>query len=159
MGLDARVHCDCFESGNLKELPPYPNLVSLTADGSLEFHSTDLEILLELDRWLNYRACVHESGILLHHRIGNIAVVGLLRAELAREPEKFPVLLKQVLYSGSHGGDYLSLEDVALLRSELSSLTTFVCAKPANEEYVESFRRQMLELADACQQVGKPILF
>ena len=159
MGLDAIVHCNCFETGKLKEPPPYPELVSLTADGSLEFHSTDLETLLALDRWLDYRACRHQSGILLHHRIGNIATVGLLRAELAREPAKFPVLLQQVLYNGWHAGDCLSLEDVVLVRNELNCLTTFACADPTKREYVEWFRQQMLELADASQQVGKPIAF
>jgi len=159
MGLDAIVHCNCFERGNLKEPPPYPELVSATADGGLEFHTTDLEILLKLDQWSDHRACLHKSGILLHHRIGNIAMVGLLRAELGREPDKFPVLVKQVLYSGSHGGDYLSLEDVALLRNELISLATFACSDATKREHVETFRQQMLELADASQQVGKPISF
>src|SRR6185436_14322396 len=106
MGLDAFVHCNCFETRDLKEGPPYPDLISVNADGSLEFHSADLETLIALDEWLNHRACAHQSGILLHHRIGNVAMVGLLRTELAREPEKFPLILKQILYSGTHSGDY-----------------------------------------------------
>jgi hypothetical protein len=156
MGLDAFVYCNCFETGNLKEPPPYPELVSATADGGVDFHSTDLEILLNLDQWRDHRACLHKSGILLHHRIGNITLVGLLRAELAREADKFPVLLNQVLYSGSHGGDCLSLEDVARLRNEL---LTFVCSDSTNRKFMETFLEQMLELADASRQVGKPISF
>jgi hypothetical protein len=159
MGLDAFVHCNCFETRDLKEGPPYPDLISVSADGSLEFHSADLEILLVLDEWLNHRACAHQSGILLHHRIGNMAMVGLLRTELAREPEKYPVILKQILYNGTHGGDYLSLDDVDLLRSELVFLNTFVGSDPTTTAHVESFRRKMWDLANASQVVGKPISF
>ena len=145
MGLDAYVYCNCFETGNLKEAPPYPDLISVTADGSLEFRSVDLEILLALDEWHDHRACAHQSGILLHHRIGNMATVGLLRKELGRESEKFPVILKQILYNGMHGGDYLSLDDVNLLRSELVSLSAFVSSDATTAAYVESFRLKLCE--------------
>lgn len=127
--------------------------MSIATDGNLEFHSKDLEILLELDDWLNHRACAHNGGILLHHRIGNIAMVGLLHTELAREPEKFPVVLR------AHAGDSLCLEDIDLLRNELVSLKTFVSSDETTKKYVESFRRKMCELAVASRQVGKPISF
>ena len=48
---------------------------------------------------------VTPSGILLHHRIGNLAQVGLLRRELERETPTFPLLLMKVLYSGTHAGN------------------------------------------------------
>jgi hypothetical protein len=111
-------------SNQLKEPPPYPDLISVAPDGSLDYESDNLDVLLALDQWLRNRACDHEEGILLHHRIGNMALVGMLRAELDRAPEKFPILLKQVLYSGTHCGDYLSLDDVGRLHAELFSLET-----------------------------------
>jgi len=76
------VYCSCFETGTLNEPPPYPDLISVGPDGSLEFKSQDLDVLLELDQWLLNRACAHKNGTLLHHRIGNMAQVGLLRGEL-----------------------------------------------------------------------------
>jgi hypothetical protein len=77
MGLDATVYCNCFEMGMLREPPPCPDIVHVTPDGSLDCKSDDLDTLLSFDRWLLERACEHENGILLHHRIGNLALVGV----------------------------------------------------------------------------------
>ena len=74
MGLDATVYCACFETGLLKEPPPCSQIF-VTDGGSLECHSEDLETLLAFDEWVNHRACNHPGGILLHHRIGNLAQV------------------------------------------------------------------------------------
>jgi hypothetical protein len=159
MGLDATVYCNCFETGALKEPPPCPDLVYVAADGSLECRSEDLDTLLGFDRWLHREACEHENGVLLHHRIGNLAQVGLLRSELRRKAEKFPILLGKVLYSGVHGGDYMPPDEVTRLRGELQHLAGFVPSNEANQEYVELFRRQVHELAEAALRVGKPISF
>ena len=133
MGLDAAVYCNCFESGKLKEPPPCPTLISIAPDGSLDCRSEELDTLLEFDQWLLNRACEHGNGILLHHRIGNMAQVALLRNELNREAEKFPVLLGKVLYNGTHGGDYLSLDDVKELQGELNHLDKFACSSKKNQ--------------------------
>src|ERR1700755_1448803 len=107
MGLDAPVYCDCYESGRLREPPPNPDLISVVPDGSLDCRSDDLDTLLEFDRWLLERDCEHENGVLLHHRIGNLAQVTLLRGELNREAGKVPIVLEKVVYSDTHAGDYL----------------------------------------------------
>lgn len=159
MGLEATVYCNCFETERLNEPPPYPEQISIASDGSLNFGRDDLDITLALDRWLRNRACLHRNGILLQQPIGNQALIAFLRTELSREADKFPVLLKQVLYNGVHCGDYLSLDDVVRLRSELVSLESFVCSESRDREFVESFRRQMRELADASLSVSKPISF
>src|SRR5437773_8809051 len=106
MGLDATVYCNCFETDRLKELPPDSTIIYVSADGSLDCRSDNMEVLLAFDQWLQNHACEHESGIFIHHRIGNIALVGLLREELRRESNKFPILLEKVLYNGVHAGDY-----------------------------------------------------
>src|SRR6267142_4100270 len=154
MGLDAKVYCNCFETAQLNEQPPFPHVIAVEPDGGLNFNTQDPEVLLDSDEWLWHRACAHESGILLHHRIGNMAQVGLLRTELSREADRFPVVLKQVLYNGMHAGDYLSLEDVSRLRSELLALNTFVCSDLKNKKYVEWFYQQMRKLAEASLTVG-----
>jgi hypothetical protein len=159
MGLDATVYCDCYEAGRLREPPPNPDLISVAPDGSLDCRSDDLDTLLEFDRWLLKRACEHENGVLLHHRIGNLAQVGLLRGELSREAGKFPIVLEKVIYSGTHAGDYLSLDDVRQLESELRDMDRFVCSDKANQKYIKWFGRQMRELAKAALSVSKPISF
>ncbi len=158
MGLDATVYCNCFETGRLKESAPCPQ-VSISADGSLDCGSEDLEKLLAFDQWLLHRACEHPNGVLLHHHIGNLAQVGLLRSELGREVEAFSILLSKVLYSGTHTGDYLLPEDLSNVQAELDRLDKFVSSSERNQEDVDSFRLQMLELVGAALRVGKPISF
>ena len=159
MGLDAAVYCNCFETNNLKELPPYPNLVFVTPDGSLDCKSEDLETLLEFDQWLLNRACEHENGVLLHHRIGNIVFVSLLQSELSRDAEKFPVTMQKILYSGTHAGVYLSLDVVERLKTELEFLDGFVCSSARSEEFVDEFRQQLSELVKTASEDKKPISF
>ena len=159
MGLDATVYCNCFETGKLKELPPYIDLIRVADDGSLDCKSEDLELLLEFDQWLLRRACQHENGVLLHHRIGNIALIGLLRNELSRQAEKFPITLQKILYNGIHGGDYISLEDVKNLKNETDNFDGFVCFDKKNQEFVSDFRQQLKELINCSLQVEKPISF
>ena len=159
MGLDATVYCNCFETGALCEPPPYPDLIYVAPDGSLECRSKDLDTLLGFDQWLLHRACKHENGVLLHHRIGNLAQVALLRSELNREAGKFPTVLGKIIYNGMHAGDYLGLDGVRQLQSELQHLESFVCSDEANQKYVEWFRQRLRELAGTALSVGKPISF
>lgn len=84
MGLDATVYCNCFERGLLKEPPPCSSIF-VSDDGSLDCRSEDLNTLLAFDEWSDNRACAHRRGILVQHRIGNIAQVGLIRSELQRD--------------------------------------------------------------------------
>ena len=158
MGLDAKVYCNCFETAAVKEQPPCSS-VFVSDDGSLDCRSADLNTLRAFDQWLWHRACEHSSGILLHHRIGNLAQVGLLRNELEREAASFPILLTKVLYSGTHGSDYLTLADIGEVRVELERLGSFVCLRQRNQEYIDCFCRQMLELVEAAATIGKPISF
>ncbi len=159
MGLDVKVYCNCFETGRLKELPPEPALVYVCSDGSLECKSKDLEILLEFDEWLRQRACEHEDGVLLHHRIGNIALVGLLREELERQAARFPILLEKVLYSSAHAGDYLSMDMILKVQSEVEELAEFAASDERNQGFVEEFKKQMQGLVDAALSVRKPVSF
>src|SRR5271170_6153916 len=82
MGPDALVYCDCFEKGRLLEPPPPGSTLTVATDGTLLCVSEELEVQLAFDHWRYDRACAHESGILVHHRIGNAVLVSLLRREL-----------------------------------------------------------------------------
>lgn len=158
MGLDATVYCDCYERGLTKEPPPCSRIV-VADDGSIQCESGDLQTLLAFDEWISHRACDHPGAILLQHRIGNLAQVGLLRSELEHDPSTFPILLGKVLYSGSHTGDYLTLGETAALYVELGRLASLVCLAPSDQRYVQSFRQQMIELVETATRVRKPISF
>jgi hypothetical protein len=116
-------------------------------------------MLLEFDQWLLHRACEHEDGVLLHHRIGNIALVSLLHSELSREAEKFPIVMEKILYSGTHAGDYLALDIVENLKAELDHLGELVCSNERSQKFVDEFRQQLIELVKAALEVRKPISF
>lgn len=157
MGLDATVYCNCFETGKIKEPPPESALVFVADDGSLDSKSEELDTLLAFDQWLRSRACAHQDGILVSHHIGNIALVGLLRAELKAAAKSFPILLERVLYSGVHAGDYLAFADVVNLRVEINNLPTL--QHTANQTLIITFQHQMQELVAAALSTGKPISF
>jgi hypothetical protein len=46
----------------------------------------------------------------------------MLREEFGRDSESFPILLDSVLYSGTHAGDYLNLDQVRNMQKELKQL-------------------------------------
>jgi hypothetical protein len=161
MSLDACVYCDCFEKGRLREPPPVGVALRLEPDGSLgrEHDDGKLESDLAWDQWRERLACEHPGGALLRHHLGNISLIGFLRSELQRAPFRFPILLTKVLYSGSHAGDYLTVERVPALQRELEDLANFRCNTREADGFMFEFRRQMSELVVASLSVSKPIVF
>ncbi len=159
MGLDATVYCDCYEIGKLGEPPPDPTSIYVAPDGSLACRSDDLETLIAFDQWLRERACEHKDGVLLHHYIGNIALVALLREELSERANEFPILLGKVVYDGVHAGDYLSQEDIKNALRELILLSEFTTADDKRQLYVKNFYQQMRVLIESALSAGKPISF
>jgi hypothetical protein len=159
MGLDASVYCDCFETGRLREPPPPGWKVLVDDDGRLVCRNDDLEVLLAFDQWRFHRACQHEGGVLVQHYIGNMATVALLRNEIQRKAALFPIILNQVLYDGTHSGDFIAVGKVSALKPELLALSEFHCQESNKDVIVCEFERQMSELVDAALKVGKPISF
>lgn len=159
MGLDARVYCNCFETGKLKEIPSYIDEVFVESYGCLNTKRKDLEFLFEFDQWTYNRACGHENGVLIHHRIGNITRVANLRENLSDQAEKFPIILKNILYSGTHCGDFLSLDEVKSLEKEIEYLKDLVFSDETDRDRVDYFRQQLEELTKSALEMGKPISF
>lgn len=159
MGLDATVYCNCFEKGGLKEIPPYVDLIFVSASGALNCRSENFDTVLEFDQWIYYRACNHENGVLVHHYIGNIARVSYLREDLSVEAEKFPIILKEILYSGTHCGDFLPLDTVKKLKKEINCLKELNCSNESSRERVKYFCQQLIELSNASLEAEKPISF
>ncbi len=159
MGLDAVVYCSCFEAGRLRTPPPHGVEVYVGDDGSLDCRGECPEAALVFDAWCYKEACDHENGVLLHRRLGNISLVGLLREELGHQAKAFPALLSKVLYSGTHCGDWLTAEEVRTVQMELGQLKKHCCESARAQELVDAFRQQMEELVACSLQVGKPIVF
>lgn len=160
MGLDATVYCNCYEQGLLRTPPP-PNItLILGPDGGLSYaDSITDEDYFAFCSWLRNDACDHRDGVFLHHRLGNIALIALLRNELSRESDTFPILLRRVLYSGTHAGDYIPASDLFSLNHEVEKLNYFQCQNPDSISFVEYFTCQMRQLSDAATALGKPISF
>lgn len=159
MGLDAHVFCDCYERGRLLSAPPPGCNLSVGEDGGLLCDSYDPDVQIAFDRWLRSKACQHENGYLVAHRIGNIDLVASLREELERRPELFQLTLSRVLYNGIHSGDLISATEVSQLVPEVKALAGIRCGNPDMECFVRGFEAQMRELLDAALRVGKPIVF
>ena len=161
MGLDARVYCDCYHKGRLREPPPPGVSLRVEPDGSLgrERDGGSIEADLVWNQWREHWACEHTGGVLLHHRLGNISLIGLLRGELQREPSRFPILLTKVIYNGSHAGDYLTVETIPALQREIELLGYFRCSTQKAERFISQFRAQLAELATTALSIGQPISF
>ena len=186
MGLDACVYCDCLEKGRLGQPLPSDVALRIDADGYPSLERNGETIWEDSADWNDF-ACEHERRQLVHHRLGNIALVALLRWELNREASVYPILLGKVIYNGIHAGDYLELDQIPQVQVELQQLATFHCIGDApksfyisrflpnifpfslwknyystakeSDRFMQNFRNQMLELVDAAIRIGKPISF
>jgi hypothetical protein len=98
------------------------------------------------------------TDCLVSKDLGNITVVASLREQISGLPgaeSAFPIILKRVIYNGSHTGDEIPIRDVPKLKSELLSLAKF----NLDDAYVKTFVRDMNELCAASLFTGNAIVF
>jgi hypothetical protein len=158
VGLDAHVRCACFKEGRVKPCP-FPSRLRSDEFGQPYLDETGLSMdqLIEFDRWNDDWGCEHH-GYLVETRIGNIAYVAHIRATLQEVSEtrhlEFPILRDQVVYSGTHAGDFI---DPAAAKSLLGELEIF--AQSANDGLTKEFIDNMRHLAEASITTGNPIVF
>lgn len=159
MGLDASVYCNCLERGRLRK-PPRPEWgVYVDGEGGRSPTTKDLDEQVAFDTW-NYRdACEHENGVLLHHRLGNVALIGLFRQLLNAYGDRLPVIVKKIIYSGTHAGDSLSLDVVKELAAEMDLLSQIHDNDRQNEQFLRHFEQQLRDLVECSRKVEKPIAF
>ena len=117
-----------------------------------------LDESIAFDRW-NRNACEHEKGILSDHRLGNISLIASLQSLLTPYAEHLTILLENVIYDGTHCGDFLPVSKVEVLKSELRRLSAIHFADPEDEMYMREFELQLRELVDCALRVSKPIVF
>lgn len=159
MGLDAVVYCNCYETGRHKTPPPPGIEIEVCADGSINCANETVDDAIAFDAWTHKRACDHEDCTYLHHYIGNIALVAFLRETLQQKADQFPTILSAVIYNGIHAGDYLTLEQVEMVREELKQLPSVTFGSEEKQKYLNAFREQMTELVDCALALQKPIAF
>lgn len=159
MGLDAFVYCDCYEKGLLNKLPESTWNIYIDEDGCREIKCEDIDVCMEFDRWSAVEACNHVDGILVHHRLGNIALINRLREILLPYQLVLPIIWHKIVFSGTHSGDYLTVEQVQKLSTELSKLKDIHSDENKNEDFLRDFERQLSELVKNSLEVNKPIAF
>ena len=159
MSLDGYVRCTCIREGKLKKSHPFParltwdesNAPSLSGDPSEEEWEAH-------DQWVQ-NSCEHE-GFLVSEFLGNITriqnVREFLRGLQGNPGPKFPVLLKKVVYDGTHTGDWAPIkQSPALLKEVNLVLGSSDILTQGEKEFFESMKR----LCEASIATGNPIMF
>jgi hypothetical protein len=143
MGLDAVVY------RRLDEIP-------LPRDTNLDFvriEEVTGEVYLEGDR----QGLTTQDVRAIHKRLGNIALIAALHDRIGRllgPNAHHSLLLRKVLYNGTHGGDVIPVKDLGALRSEIS----FARERSRLQESPElnKFLADMEELVAASQKAWQP---
>jgi hypothetical protein len=158
MSLDAFVRCNCFRDGKAKPHPFADRLIfdergepSLSGDVS----EKDWE---RHDRWLG-ESCEH-NGFVVGESLGNITLANHLRdflRGLQGDPApRFPILLKKVVYDGTHTGDWIGSKEAVRLLQEVD---TVLHSSDILSESEKSFFTSMKRLCVASIATGNPIVF
>jgi len=159
MSLDAYVRCSCIRDGKARKPHPFPdrftwdesNAPSLTGDpDQAEWDAHD--------KWVQ-RACEHE-GYLVSEFLGNITRIRNVR-EFVRGLQgnlgpKFPILLKKVVYDGTHTGDWVPAKETPELLKEVNLvLQSSDILTQGEQEFFAAMKR----LCEASLATGNPIGF
>jgi len=159
MSLDAYVRCSCIRDGKARKPHPFPdrfiwdesNAPSLTGDPDQDEWDAH-------DKWVQ-QACEHE-GYLASEFLGNITRVRNVR-EFVRGLQgnpgpKFPILLKKVVYDGTHTGDWVPAQETPELLKEVNLvLQSSDILTQGEQEFFEAMKR----LCEASLATGNPIGF
>jgi len=146
MGLDAAVY------RRLDELPfTKEELRSIAVDprtGQVDFEDAAL-----------FRAWSDKVKV-VEKRIGNIALVNALKAELEKilgDSSSETLLISKILYSETHSGDVIPRDDLGSLKHEIALVRGIAGCQRSSE--LESFLADMEELVGASERHGNPIVF
>jgi len=87
--------------------------------------------------------------------LGNVSMIGYLRDAISVTVPDASVLIHKVLYSGSHGGDSLSREEVRLAKLELEKVATQLPRDVDVQDFISAFGNLM----DVALVRNRPITF
>jgi hypothetical protein len=159
LSLDAYVRCTCIRDGKVKAPHPFPELFLWDESGAPSLKGDPSEDEWEAhDRWVQ-ESCEHE-GFLVSEFLGNITraqhVREFLRGLQGDPGPKFPLLLKRVVYDGTHTGDSIPVKLSPALKSEVDLvLGSSDILTDGEKEFFESMKR----LCEASIATGNPIMF
>lgn len=163
MSLNAVVYCDCIEKGQVTIPHPRPDLLFIDEKGAPDISSTDPLEIEAHDRWESLRPCQHEHFWLIERWLGNVSLLGLIRALLkpySSDPARdYPVLWSKVIYDGSHSGDFLPSDAVEQLSEEIDRLNNMEHLPSLDITPLVELLRKLEDLVRASQSVKKPISF
>lgn len=141
MGLDARVYVNIE---NLRKDPRFFDALVDEPTGEVYF--------ADEKKGLTSHLLVADEK-----RLGNAAEVGALRQETMKHLSENSILLKLVLYSATHSGDTIKVEDLNSLSNEIDFLEKS-SAQNASPELVE-FVIKLRSLIRNAQAQPNPIVF
>jgi len=90
-------------------------------------------------------------------RLGNASMIAWLANEILSFNPKGSILIENVLYSGSHSGDAISLELLDTLQDEVDRIS--LEADKRKIEELRTFLQDMTELIQAAKEQQTPIIF
>jgi len=141
MGLDAAV----WPNKNRVDLGSDRQFAKMDPDtGQLHFEDAELE----KKHWPKLRP-------LLEHRIGNIWSVAELREEAIRLLGAESRIVLQVLYSGSHSGDFIPVGELPGFVREVGAIRKTGRGSQEMSEFLSKFE----ELIQTATREGNPIVF
>jgi len=158
MALDGFVRCTCIRDGRAKP-HPFPGRLTFdeAGDPMLTGDPTDEEWDAH-DKWLA-ESCEHE-GFLLSLFLGNITRVKNLRGFLThlqgKPGPRFRILLEEVLYDGTHTGDWIPIKKSPALLKEVE---TVLQSGDILADSEKEFFNNMKQLCEASIATGNPIMF
>jgi hypothetical protein len=158
MALDGFVRCTCIRDGRAKPHPFHGKLrIDKTGEPVLAEDASDDEWEAH-DEWLA-ESCEH-NGYILALFLGNITRIQHVRAFLrhlqGNPGPKFPILLNQVVYDGTHTGDRIPIKKVPALLKEVD---TVLHSKDILAPGEMEFFTNMKQLCEASIKTGNAILF
>lgn len=159
MSLDAYVRCTCIREGKVKKAHPYSDRLMWDELNAPSLSGDPTEDEWEAhDQWVQ-KSCEHE-GFLVSEFLGNIRriqnVREFLRGLQGNPGPRFPVLLKKVVYDGTHTGDWVPVkQSPALLREVNLVLGSSDILTQGEREFFEAMKR----LCEASVATGNPIVF
>ena len=92
----------------------------------------------------------------IHKRLGNASMIASIANEVLPLVGNDSVLFSRVLYSGSHSGDSVRLEELNRLESEIRVLRESPLGRSSE---LETFLEAMSDLIMRAREEGTPIVF
>lgn len=159
MSLDAYVRCTCIREEKVKKPHPFPGRLVWDDLNAPSLSGEPNEDEWEAHHQWVQEACEHE-GFLASEFLGNITriqnVREFLRGLQGNPGPKFPILLKKVVYDGTHTGDWIPVkQSPALLKEVNLVLHSSDILTQGEREFFEGMKR----LCEASLATGNPIGF